>query len=93
MPEADAAYAKAAGLSADELHKFLAAGWWVAGPLPADASLTYPFPADQAPDPSKPIAGAGGGPASVPWRAVPTGPQGQLNLTTTAGTKAHPSSP
>ena len=52
--KADAVFAKAASLTPDELNKFLEAGWWVAGPFPAD--LDQICPPDWNPDPSVPIA-------------------------------------
>ena len=51
--KADADFAKAATLTPNELNKFLEAGWWVAGPYPADLDEVYP--PELNPDPSKPV--------------------------------------
>ena len=52
--QAEADFAKAASLTPDELNKFLEAGWWVAGPYPAELSDSYRPEID--PDPSKPVS-------------------------------------
>src|SRR5262249_19205982 len=55
--KADADFAKAASLTPHELNKFVEAGWWVAGPYPAD--MKAPCPPELEPEPSKPVAAVG----------------------------------
>jgi WD40 repeat protein/serine/threonine protein kinase/tetratricopeptide (TPR) repeat protein len=75
--KADAAFAKAAALTSDELNRFPQSGWWVVGPYPEDLKL--PCPPEKAPDPSHPIA-AVGSPAELRWRPAPTEPDGRVGL-------------
>ena len=65
--KADADFARAASLAADELNGFLEAGWWVAGPFPAD--LKTACPPERDPDPSRPIAAVGSA-TPLSWRSV-----------------------
>ncbi|HUG89691.1 MAG TPA: hypothetical protein VML55_02585, partial [Planctomycetaceae bacterium] len=51
--KADADFAKAAGLTPNELNKFLEAGWWVVGPYPQ--ALAEFCPPEIDPDPSRPV--------------------------------------
>jgi tetratricopeptide (TPR) repeat protein len=60
--KADDAFARAAMLNPDELHGFIAAGWWVVGPYPEDLRLSCPPEKD--PDPSRPVAAVGNPPGS-----------------------------
>jgi tetratricopeptide (TPR) repeat protein len=64
--EADAAYARAAVLAPDEPSRFLAAGWWVAGPYSELLSAHYPPEAD--PDPSRPLMGENG--VLLDWKSL-----------------------
>lgn len=70
-PEADEAFANAAKLTPNELHRFLDGGWWVAGPYPN--TVDVPAPPDRFADPSKPIAMASGVGEYV-WQPVPPRP-------------------
>jgi tetratricopeptide (TPR) repeat protein len=67
--QADAAFARAAALAKGELHRFLEAGWWVAGPYPDQLDLSCPPEIN--PDPSKPVAAVGEN-RNLTWQKVAT---------------------
>ena len=75
--EANAEFARAASLTADELNSFLEAGWWVAGPYPAD--LKTACPPERDPDPSRPIAAAGSA-TPLSWRSASADTYGMVDF-------------
>lgn len=89
--KSDADFAKAASLTPNELHKFLAAGWWVIGPYPAD--LNEFCPPELNPDPSVPLRIVdpqhGLSDQTVPWRSVTSESPGLLNLPASPGSTAY----
>ncbi len=80
--KADADFAKAASLTSNDLGKFLEAGWWVAGPYPAE--LEKVCPPELAADPSIPVhlvyhqSHLSDG--TVKWQKVATEIGGRVNL-------------
>jgi tetratricopeptide (TPR) repeat protein len=75
--KADADLAEAAKRTPNELTRFPAAGWWVAGPYPEDLKTAYP-PEKEA-DPSRPAAAVGGA-ESLPWRPVVPDDHGMIDF-------------
>src|SRR5262249_17394126 len=75
--QADAAFAKAAALTPDELNRFVEAGWWVAGPYPKDIAM--PCPPELGADPSRPALGIGEA-GEAPWRHAVTRLDGRVDL-------------
>jgi serine/threonine-protein kinase len=85
--EADAAYLRAASLAKGAMSPFLESDWWVAGPYPETTTLeraAAPYPPEDDADPSRPAA-AESGPGDLPWRTVPAGPQGRVDLSSVLG--------
>ena len=80
--KADADFAHAASLTPGELNKFLEAGWWVAGPYPDDLDRCCPPELDT--DPSQPVYAVGPtkglSDEPIPWGAIPTGQNGNVDL-------------
>ena len=78
--KADADFAKAASLTSKELNRFLAAGWWVAGPYPPRLEQCCPPEVD--PDPSRPVytinPTTGLSDQPVAWLSVATGLAGRV---------------
>jgi hypothetical protein len=86
LSEAD--LGQAAALATGELHKFIEAGWWVAGPYPED--LAASCPPEQMADPSRPLTphvggntlSAADGQSGVMWQRAPSSMLGHVSLST-----------